>query len=163
RAAQLLVCAAGGDTSAIEQLLPSLTDSDPVMRRSALAGLLKYGRVPGVLRAGERVLALVQSPEAADRAMAAAVVGDAGIPNFHQVLSELMDDPDDGVRLAALRAAGALKHLRLWPQVVRHLALNRFWQAASMVLAAAGDDPVPAIEDILFDPDFNRRTRIRAV
>lgn len=127
RAAQLLALAAGGDVDVLDRISPSLEDPDPLMRRSALAGLLKYGGVPGVLQAGQRLLALLQAPKPADRIMAAELVGDVGILSFSHTLRQLLADPDDGVRIAAIGAAGALRHSRLWPEVARHLALPYFW------------------------------------
>jgi ATP:ADP antiporter, AAA family len=163
RAAQLLALAAGGDVDVLDRISPSLQDPDPLMRRSALAGLLKYGGVPGVLQAGERLLALLQAPKPADRIMAAELVGDVGILSFSHTLRQLLADPDPGVRVAAIGAAGTLRHARLWPELARHLALPQFWHHASRALVAGGDGAVPTLEELLLDPEASQRTRIRAV
>lgn len=163
RAALLRALAALGEAGMLERITPFLDDADPLLRRSALVALLKYNGVAGVLAAGNRLLQLMGSKEATDRRIAAEVVGEVGVHAFYHPLRALLADADPEVRGAAIRAAGALAHPRLWPDLVADLARPILWKQASDALARGGDGAVAALADALDGDGATRAVRTRVV
>ena len=74
-----------------------------------------------MLAAGSTLHQLLASLDAADRTLAARVLGEVGIFNFYQPLLQLLRDRHVDVRTAALEAAGKIKHAKLVPPLLEHL------------------------------------------
>ena len=123
----------------------ALTDASPVVRQSAAAGLLLAGGIGGVLAAGPHVLEWLKSGAAGERLTAARTLGEVGVGAYYQLLIPLFSDDDPDVRRAAVEAAGALDHERLWPYVVKSLAQPSTTQTAVAALARGGDHFLPAM------------------
>ena len=124
-----------------------LDDRDELVRRAALTVLFS---VPGPQARALATAALgrfATGAEAADRRLAASLAGAHGVA---AVVTALLDDPDFGVRRAAILAAGPLDLPALRPLLVRYLLEPRFAQAAARAIAWRGDD---ALSDLaaLFD------------
>ena len=120
--ATLRALAAVAEADAIDAIAPYVTDARAAIRKGALVGLVKYGGIPGVLTAGERLLKLFDAPAAADRIFAADVLGEIAIRDYYQPLLRLLDDPDLSVRRAALATAATVQNPRLWARVLDCLA-----------------------------------------
>jgi hypothetical protein len=127
------------ESDAIHAIAPHVTDTRAAIRKGALVGLVKYGGIPGVLTAGERLLKLLDAPAAADRILAADVLGEVAIRDYDQPLLRLLDDPDLSVRRAALAAAATVQSPRLLCRA--HLSLERDGQPKAVV-APTGPEPV---------------------
>lgn len=145
RGASLRTIAALDGAAALDVVAPTLAGSDAIARRGAIAGLLRSGEVPAVLAAGRPLLALVASPDPAERREAARALHDGGPAGLHGPLTALIADPDDGVAREALRAAGAVGHPRLWPAVTGALARHPLRGTAERVLEAAGPAALDAV------------------
>jgi CRP-like cAMP-binding protein/HEAT repeat protein/ATP/ADP translocase len=147
RAAALRVLAALDGVASFEQIAVALDDVDSQIRRGAMVGLLRSGGIEGVLAAGQRLLSLVSSADPAERAQAAAVLGDVGVRSFYQPLWTLLHDADAGVRREALLAAGTVQHPTLWAPVVAAVAdpIPAVHGAAAQSLIAGGEAIVPEI------------------
>ncbi|HYT89827.1 MAG TPA: HEAT repeat domain-containing protein [Gemmataceae bacterium] len=145
RAVAVQALAALGSAEALEPLVELADGLDEVLSRAALAGLLRYGGLEGVLAAGPRLMAWVGSQEPAQRAAAAAVLGEVGLPAFHRPLLALLRDPDTAVRRAALQASGEVRHAALWPAVCEQLARPDLRLAAVRALLRGGPEALPAV------------------
>lgn len=146
REAALRALAAIGESGAFNQVVAALDDSDLHAQRGALVGLLRHGGIDGVMAAGQVFNHLVNSPTAAERVLAAQVLGEVGVTHFYQPAWALLHDADPGVRRAAMNAAGKIKHPKLWPAVVEACASHEAGRAAGLALAAGGEAVIPEIE-----------------
>jgi len=121
----------------------ALESEVPELRRGAMAGLLRSGSIEAVVEAGAALLAALRSGDAAERALGAETLRDAALPSFYRQVAGLLDDPDPGVRVRAVEAAGATDHPSLWPRVVDALREPMLLPVASRVLLDAGPRAVP--------------------
>lgn len=156
RGAALRALAAIGGAAALGDIEPLLDAPEPGIRRGALVGLLRSGGIEGVLLAGERLLALVRSAAESERVLAAQVLGDVGVGNFHRPLLPLLVDERPGVRIAALGAAAKLRHRDLWPPAIAALATPATAPAAAIALVAAGPAVLPLLGEALAGADTDR-------
>jgi AAA family ATP:ADP antiporter len=138
--------AALGEMEVFEEVSAYLEDPDPQVRRGAMVGLLCGGGIEGVLAAGHKLLQMVASPEPAERAFAARVLGEVGVRTFYQPLVPLLRDDDPQVRREALLAAGQLKNPRLWPLVLEGLGAPQVRGAAIVALVAGGESVLPELK-----------------
>jgi HEAT repeat protein len=145
RSAAIRVLAALGGAGTIEDILPYLDDPDEENRRAAMVGLLRSAGIEGTLSAGQILLRMTASEIAAERGLAAQILGEVGIHHFYQPLVELLCDNDLAVRRAALRAAGQIRHPRLWPLVIPELHNPQTRGAAIAALVSGGEDTLPEI------------------
>jgi CRP-like cAMP-binding protein/HEAT repeat protein len=82
------------------------------------------------------------------------VIGEVADPvRFRATLGHLLEDPDAGVRRAALSAAARARDAHHWPAVIGALHDRRVAGAAENALAAAGGGALPAVKVALADPD----------
>ncbi len=153
--------AALGETETFEAVSAYLEDPDPQIRRGAMVGLLCSGGIEGVLAAGHKLLQMVASPEAAERALAAQVLGEVGVRSFYQPLVPLLRDDDPQVRRTALLAAGQLKNPKLWPLVLEALSSPQVRGAAITALVAGGQAILPELKAAFARRDQDRETLIR--
>jgi HEAT repeat protein len=149
KAAALRAWCAWHEAEAVEEVLPYLADPQAAIRAGAMVGLLRYGGIDGILEAGERLRMLERGPDPAQRIFVAQVIGQVGLANFYKPLLTLLEDPVLEVRLAALAAAGQVKHGRLLPLLITHLAERTTRSAAMAALLASGETLVPLVGQAL--------------
>jgi len=126
---------------------------DPTLRRGAMIALMRTGRLDGVIRAGEKLLSLLDSPSAIDRQTAAQVFGAVGIRNYYQPILRLMSDIDPQVRITALAAAGKIRHPHLWAGVTEGLLHPETRGAAFEAFVEGGADSLPHIQNVVAQPE----------
>jgi HEAT repeat protein len=139
-------------TGAVEEIYPYLEAADPVLKHSAIVGLLQNGSVEVTLMADGQVLRLANSPAPGDRQLAAWVIGDVAAPNLQQLLGQLLQDDEWPVRRAALVAAGQAAYPNLWPAVTGGLNPPETRRAAAAALVAGGEAALPTIETAVNQP-----------
>lgn len=161
RAAAIRARAALGGEASAGAVGPFLQDPAPEVREAALVGLLRHGGRTGAALGGPRLESLTASPDAAERAAAAAALGSAGRPEWTELLLGLLEDADVAVRRAALSAAGRVGGDAHWPAVARALADRRVAAEAASALASGGDRAVPSLAAVL-DQATAPRPRILA-
>ncbi len=133
-----------------DELESAMRDEDPRVRLGALTGLVKLSQADDVSAAYTAILRLVQSPDVADRELAAHALADAGTPRFAGLVRTLLHDDSVAVRRIALQAAGHLNEPALWLDVVSSCddsATARTAEAA-LVQASTGvrDGALPVIK-----------------
>jgi HEAT repeat protein len=104
-----------GRAGCLDIARPALDGPDPACRRAAAIGLLEASdasdssdasAASAATAARERLSAWVHSSDADDRRVAAAVLAAAGSRPDSDLLTILLDDADDDVRIGALAAVG---------------------------------------------------------
>jgi len=150
------------ESDAVDVVSPYLEHEDDVVRRGAMAGLLRYGGIEGVLAAGQYLLHLESSEDAGDRTFTAEVLADVGITSFYRPLLKLLRDDDHDVRLAALNAASRVKNPRLWSLMVRNLSEAQYSPYAAAALARAGEVALRPMKDVMDSKRHPREIKMRA-
>lgn len=145
RAAAIRALCVTVEEDGVPTVAPLLADPQPVVRRSAMVGLLRDGGVSGILAAGYHLAELLNSAEPAERALAAAIIGDVGLPSFVAPLRRLLADPAAEVRRAALLAAGQLGDERLLAEQVAALGERSTAAAAAASLMQMGRAALPVL------------------
>jgi HEAT repeat protein len=145
RGAAVRTLAILGGPAIVEEVSAYLADPEPRVRRGALVGLLRCGASEAGRAAGGALAQMARSPQPAERVLAAQALGEAGPGESSSKLRCLLQDPDSGVRWAALVAAGRTQNGALWPLVLDQLGSPRLWRAAAASLVAAGKDLVPEV------------------
>lgn len=164
KGAALQALCALAEADAVERVLPYLEDEAPTVRQGAMVGLLRYGGIPGILAAGQRLTALENDPDPRQRAAVAHIIGAVGMSSFYQPLLPLLRDADPEVRRAALLAAGQCAHPRLLPALIDNLATADTRSAAMTALTASGDMVLPVVEQALAgEAAYDIETRRRLV
>ncbi len=140
-------------------VLPMLDDLTPEVQKGAMVGLLGDGRPHDAEVAQTWLDGAAHSTDASQRILAAQVIGDA--PKHERgLLAGLLADPQPGVRLAALQAAGRGGTTDTWPFVVTALAEVPTRGVARQSLTMAGDAAMPAIAAAFEDSATPQSTRI---
>ncbi|ALG66628.1 HEAT repeat domain-containing protein [Beggiatoa leptomitoformis] len=149
------------DAEAFEHVATYTNVSNPNIKKGAIVGLLKNGGIDGVLAAGETLNALLISPHAHERCLAADILGDVGITSFYRPLIKLLHDNDVCVRRAALSACSKLKNPKLLPLVLENLSHTDVRETAAATLVAFGDAALPVLEQGLHRQENNYPIQIR--
>ena len=139
----------------IEPLESLLEDPDAKVRASALAGLLGHGGVEGAIVGGRRLAELLGSERTSDRVEASTVLRSLGRAAYRPV-RDLLKDPVDEVRRAALRAAVHVMDPRLVPQLVEALVDPVTRGRAGAALVAIGPPSVGPMLVLLEGDDTSR-------
>lgn len=123
----------------LSSLRPFMDNEDEPCRLAAMAGMLKSNDLELFVLAGQRLLRLARSSEAADRAAAARIIRDTGEIKFHKVLADLLNDMDIRVQKQAIAAAGAIHYDPVIPLLFTKLRQRETHSEAVSALIAYGD------------------------
>jgi ATP/ADP translocase/HEAT repeat protein len=142
-----------------ETLYRFMTDPDTEVRTEAAAGLIRYGCLEGLTRAGEALLRLESSSDPADRRETCAVLGKLGHVAYLS-LNTLLRDPDPSVVRAAIRAASGAADPRLVPAIIGALYEPQACKAAMAALAVIGAPAISFIDRAMRDAALPRAIRL---
>jgi ATP/ADP translocase/HEAT repeat protein len=142
-----------------DSLAITLRDDDARVAKGALVGLLLHGEVKGVLAAQARLVEWAQCSQPAKRMMAARAIGEAVAESERATLSKLLRDEDAEVQRAALWAAGCVKDVVLWPQVIAACDAPETAQAAVQALAQGDANAVTLLQSELGARQKPQRSR----
>ncbi|MGZ3453304.1 MAG: Npt1/Npt2 family nucleotide transporter [Polyangiales bacterium] len=131
---------------AIEGVTSYLRAPEPVVRKSAVIGLLRSGGIKGGIVAETVLEELVASPRTDDRRAAADIIGSADIASLSRPLRVLLGDRDRGVRSAALAAAARLRSLDLVEPLLAVIERPDMRDGACRALVGIGEPAIPALE-----------------
>ncbi len=160
REAGLRALASIADVETFTQLNELLEDTNPQESQGALVALLKYGGLRVAAPAQKIFDRLCNSPAARDRMLAAQILGLVGQPRFEEAHEKLLRDPEPAVRSEALRAAGKLRHPRLYPFIIEACDSPETSRAAIAAILAIGGNIIPAIEAAFSQPEANRHRQL---
>ncbi|MEM7349639.1 MAG: Npt1/Npt2 family nucleotide transporter [Acidobacteriota bacterium] len=149
------------DFDAVAAVEPCLSDEDPAVRAAATETMGALRDVVTLAGGTNRIAALIESRQPADRQLAALALGWSAAGNPGD-LTGLLWDRDPSVRRAALRAAGRLRDPRFWSRIIAHLSEPRFAADATNALIAIGQPVVGELEGLFgkVGQDPGVRTRI---
>jgi ATP:ADP antiporter, AAA family len=156
RAAALRALAALGGMEGVCEVCGFLADPDPQVSVGAMAALLCSSEGEPLRTAELRVRELAADPDPGRRIQACKALGEGARWQDDRLLQRLLDDPDLGVRRAALAAAGKLAWPPAWPAAVDALAHPRLRRTAVVTLAGGGEAALPAIEAAFGRPETDR-------
>ncbi|MDX1615129.1 MAG: HEAT repeat domain-containing protein, partial [Candidatus Promineifilaceae bacterium] len=151
------------DDELFDEIHSLLDHHDAEIRRGALVGMLRSGRLEGIVAAAGKLTESVNDADPAERAYAAEVLGEGGIRSFYRPLLQLLEDDELVVRRAALEAAGKLGNRKLWPAVIDNLASRPVRAAAMAALVSGGDSIVPAVQAQLNGQPSSRSVQLRLI
>jgi HEAT repeat protein len=137
------------ETEVVDEILPYMDDTDPEVRLGATVGLLKYGGIPGILAAANRLSPLESSDDPTDRLFLAKVIGEVEVKNFYQPLLSLLADPDIEVRQAAVLSAGKIQHPKAIPSIINNLDNVSTRSAAMSALVSYDQVILPFVQQSL--------------
>ncbi len=150
------------ESDAVETVAPYLDHTQEAVRRGAMAGLLRFGGIEGVLAAGQYLLRLEGSTRVRDRVFTAEVLHDVGITSFYRPLLRLLKDDRHDVRLAALNAASRVRNPRLWSLMVENLSEAQFSPYAATAFVLAGEVALEPMREVLESDRQPRAIKMRA-
>lgn len=163
RGALIAALAATASDDAIEQVLPFLDAGNEAEQIGAYQGLIRHGGIEGVIAAGNRLIADIDSTDPDRRRLAADVMQRVGSHLFYRPLMRLLDDPNDDVRASALAAAGAINAPALRPAILANLSSTRLVQPALAAIGVIGDDMLEPLAALYADPSATRAARRSAI
>jgi HEAT repeat protein len=143
-----------------EDLLRLCDAHDPGVRAAAIASLVRYCGLDGMLDGAPRLRALLESEEARDRIAAARVLAMVGEAQLQRALARLLRDDDPHVRKAAVEAASKVGDVRLLPLLFEAIGARPLAAAAARAITALGPSGVPAIAARLADEGAPRAARV---
>jgi ATP/ADP translocase/HEAT repeat protein len=142
-----------------EHAARALGHKERAVRVAAAAALLRDGGIEGAVLGGTHLQNLLASPEVKKRIEAAQILQSLG-PSGYKPLRRLLLDDDPSVRKAALKAAAHVADPRLVPLLVEALATEKGRQRAARALAAVGPPAVPALAELLGNPEVPRAAKL---
>jgi AAA family ATP:ADP antiporter len=152
-----------GEDQTFEKVSVLLDDSDAMIRRGAMVGMLRSGGIAGVLAAGQKLLEMVTSPQVEERLLATQVLSEAGIQNYYQPLITLLMDENERVQRAALLAAVRVHNPKLWPLVLKKLEQPSLHGPAAAALVAGGEGVLPDIISAFNRPGQSQDVQVQLV
>lgn len=158
-----------GEMPAGEQMEEFLNRSeDPEVRAAALACLAQHVGGEKLETATSMLTEMARSENGAGaargRRLAAEAIGTVGAVGDHgrmaEVLAELLQDPDEPVRRAALESAGQVRHPDLVPHLLAHLCCPESRGEARKALASYGSEIFDELVEQMRDPAVPLPVRI---
>jgi len=151
-------CAIVGE-GAIAVVGPFLQAKEPAVRGAAVAGIIRFGGLEGIIHAADDLKAMLAADDEAMRFSCAVVLQDIAIKGFHGPVQTLMGDESPRVRLQAIAAAGAMRSPELIPTLIYKLRERDTARAAQVALAAYGDDVIDALIKVALQPKESLQLR----
>ncbi|HET6346888.1 MAG TPA: Npt1/Npt2 family nucleotide transporter [Myxococcota bacterium] len=139
-----------------------LDDPSLRVRTHAVAGLVRYGGLDGVLACAEVLKRMLGHADVRERQEAAWILGEVGVQNFYQPLVPLFADREEPVRRAAIVAAGRLVSPGLLPHLLAQLPRPRLGQAAVQALIQYGPACLDAVGAVVTDTTQDPHMRAQA-
>jgi ATP:ADP antiporter, AAA family len=153
-------CALGED-AVVDEISPYLDAEQDEIQTGALVGLIRFGGINGIIIAGQRLVEYVNSEDPDKRVFAASVIGEVGIHNFYHPLLKLLGDENSEVVMEALKAAGKIKHPRLYSSILKSISSPQVFESAVNALIKTGDEAIETFKNEFeistYNPTYIRR------
>jgi ATP:ADP antiporter, AAA family len=142
-----------GEASVVDEITPLLDDDDRDIQLGALVGLICFGGINGIIVAGQRLMEYVNSQDTEMRKFSAEAIGEIGIRNFYHPLLMLLRDEKVEVEKEALKAAGKIRHPKLFIPMLKAVSSPAVFEVAMNALVKSGEEVVELIEPELNNPE----------
>ena len=152
-----------GEGNITEEIVPLLDDEDPLVQAGAVVGLISYGGINGIISGGQRLLDFINSKSPKQREFGAYVIGEVGIHNFYKPILTLSKDKNIAVQKTAIKAAGKIKHPKLFESLVEMVGSSNLFEPAMNSLIRCGDNVLDVFRPILNQEDANYKLLRRLV
>lgn len=149
-----------GESAVVNEIIPFLDHENRDIRTGALVGLICFGGINGIIIAGQRLMEYVNSPDHRERTFAAQVIGEVGIRNFYHPLLVLLRDDQIDVEKEALKAAGKIRHPRLFEPMLKAVSSPAVFEVAMNALIKSGEEIMDVIEPE-FKNEMNSTAHLR--
>jgi HEAT repeat protein/MFS family permease len=147
-------CAILGESS-VKAVEPQLQSSSASVRGAAVAGLIRYGGLEGILHAADDLKAMLTSDREDVRFACAHVLKEIQIRSFFRPVQRLLGDESIRVRNAAIAAAGEMRVPELVPSLIYMLRKRETARAASFALSFYGEEVIDTLRRVLMQPREN--------
>ncbi len=145
----------------LEHLDDFMDLKDARLIKAAVTGFMSSGGISAVVTAGQKLLGLLESENAAERKMAAEIIGDLGIHSFYKPLLKLLSDENDEVVKAAITASGKVKNQKLIQPLMDYLLASKHEKLILDALAESGQIALHHINEALHTPlTFKKAARL---
>ncbi|GEM_PF-2201365 len=125
-----------------------LKHNNPMIRSYAIAGLIKYGGLDGILKSAEQLKKMLDSPETEERRYATRALKIIGSKYFYQPLFKLLADSDLDIQIEAIQAAGEIKSIELLPALIYKLQDKNLAPVLINSLSHYGDDAIETLAKV---------------
>ncbi|MGC8926628.1 MAG: Npt1/Npt2 family nucleotide transporter [Myxococcota bacterium] len=122
-----------------------LKSKNPMIRSYAVAGLIKYGGLDGILKSAEQLKAMLESNNNEERKFATRALRIIGSKNFYQPLFKLLADSDPEIQKEAIKAACEIRSIELLPALIYKLQDRELAPILIDALQHYGDDAVDTL------------------
>lgn len=122
-----------------------LTNKNPMIRSYAIAGLIKYGGLDGILKSAEQLKRMLESSDNLERKYAARALRIIGSRNLYQPLFKLLADPDIEIQKEAIWAACEIKSIELLPALIYKLQDKQLASVLISSLPSYGDEAIDTL------------------
>lgn len=156
------LCALEGST-AVDRVKPLLSCASLRVRGAAVAGLVRYGGLDGILQAAEHLKQMVTSSLPEERLVGARVLGRLETRSYFEPLVPLFQDPCAEVRAASVEAAGALAAEALVPHLLPLLADDRLRGLTVEALKRCAGETHPALHHEIRRADLSEPEKVALV
>ncbi len=140
-----------------------LNESDRGLVKASITGFMTSGGIGAVVTAGQKLLNLLDSSNAADRKLAAEIIGDLEVASFYKPLLRLMQDEDDSVVLAAIAASGKVKNKNLAEPVMQFFLATKNERQALEALLGLGDQSLLQIRNALLQHKLSHQQQSKLI
>lgn len=122
-----------------------LKNNNPMIRSYAIAGLIKYGGLDGILKSAEQLKNMLESNIDDERRYATRALRIIGSKNFYQPLFKLLADSNLEIQKEAIQAACEIKSIELLPALIYKLQDKELAPVVITSLPHYGDDAVDTL------------------
>lgn len=157
--AVLTICAMQRER-ALPSIQPMLSDPHSDVRAAAIAGLIRYGSLDGMLACADKLKAMLESAEAHDCEQAAWILGEIGVQSFYQPLLPLFSHADARVQNAAVAAAGRLQNKEFVRYLIDALARPNVRHTAIAALVQYGSEVIDPLATALASTALSSETKM---
>lgn len=149
-----------GEAAVVDEIIPLLDDEDHEIQTGAFVGLICFGGINGIIVAGQRLMEYVNSQDPKMRTFAAHVIGEVGIRNFYHPLLILLRDEKMEVEKEALKAAGKIRHPKLYTPMLKAVSSPNVFEVAMNALVKTGEEIIDELEPEI-NNEFNSTAHLR--
>ena len=125
-----------------------LSNPDPLIKSYAIAGLIKFGGLDGILKSAEQLKKMLESSDDNERRYATRALRLIGAKNFYQPLFKLLADPNREVQREAVQAACEIKSIELLPALIYKLQDKELSGILTNSMTHYGDDAVDTLAKV---------------